>query len=183
MKLIVGLGNPGKEYEGTRHNIGFTILDAYVSDATWKEKNNGLYTEKMLFGEKVIFLKPLTFMNDSGKSVAPFASFFHIASEDILIVHDDMDLDVGVLRMKTSSGDGGHNGIKSIVEHLHTNEFCHMKIGIAHSPFGDTISHVLGKFTAEEAKILQEHMDDYKNAITSFIQYGAYKTMNDYNRH
>ena len=118
MKLIVGLGNPGKEYENTRHNIGFMILDNYLKDAVWTNKYKGLVTTLNINNDKVIFLKPVTYMNLSGESVREIVNFYKINIEDILIIHDDLDLSLGKIRIKKNSSDGGHNGIKSIINNL-----------------------------------------------------------------
>ena len=112
MKLIVGLGNPGKEYENTRHNIGFMVLDYYADNNNWKEKWNSLYTELNMNGEKILLIKPLTYMNLSGHAVIQFINFYKIELKDILIIQDDLDLAVGKYRLKTNSSNGGHNGIK-----------------------------------------------------------------------
>lgn len=181
MKMVVGLGNPGKEYHNTRHNIGFMVLDAMLPSVSWKEKNNACYYEEMVDGEKVIFVKPNTYMNNSGEAVAPFANFYRISLEDILVIHDDMDLKMGYLRLKKGGSAGGHNGIKSIISHLASQEFMHLKIGVEHSKFGDTISHVLGKFTEEEKRIIDSKMQDYIGAIKTFLRDGIDKAMNDYN--
>ena len=120
MKLIVGLGNPGKEYENTRHNIGFMVVDNYlsVSNVNWQLKFNGLYTNIIINNEKVHFLKPSTYMNLSGRAIKECSNFFKIDVKDILIIHDDLDLPLGKYRLKTNSSAGGHNGIKSVIEEL-----------------------------------------------------------------
>ena len=110
MKLIVGLGNPGKEYENTRHNIGFMVLDYFPGNNNWQEKFEALYHDEVINGEKVLFIKPLTYMNLSGNSVIKFANYFNISTDDILVIHDDLDLSVGKYRLKYKSSCGGHKG-------------------------------------------------------------------------
>lgn len=181
MKLIVGLGNPEKKYDNTRHNIGFMILDKYLSDANYKEKFNGLYIEKNIKNEKVIFLKPLTYMNNSGFCVEKFVNFFKIKIDDILVIHDDLDLDFGKFRLKKNSSSGGHNGIKSIIQCLGTNEFSRLKIGINNSQKENVIDFVLGKFSKEELSFLNNNYIVYNNIIDSFILNGLKFTLDHLN--
>ncbi len=181
MKLIVGLGNPGKEYNLTRHNIGFIILDNYLSNVFWKEKFLGLYHECIINEEKVIFLKPQTFMNLSGNSVLECAKFFKINSQDILVIHDDLDLEFGKIRLKKISSSGGHNGIKSIINCLNTDLFCRFKFGISRKQGSSTKDYVLSKFSKEEQQYIKDNKELYNNIINSFILNGIEKTMNDYN--
>ena len=130
MKLIVGLGNPGKEYERTRHNIGFMVLDNYLGNVKWSTKFNGLYYETNIKGEKYIFLKPLSYMNLSGGVVSQYVKFFKIDPTDILVIQDDLDLLTGNYRIKINSSAGGHNGIKDIINALGTNSFARLKIAV-----------------------------------------------------
>ena len=125
MKLIVGLGNYGKEYDNTRHNIGFRFLDAYLSvtNVVWKNKFKGLYCEKTINNEKVIFLKPQTYMNLSGESVILFVNYFKIKIEDILVISDDLALPIGTYRLRSQGSAGGHNGLKNIEECLKSNKY------------------------------------------------------------
>ena len=130
MKLIVGLGNPGKQYENTRHNIGFMVLDNYLKNEKWGNKFNAMYVEKNINGEKVFFVKPLTFMNNSGNAVGEFVRYFDILASDILVIQDDLDLAVGNYKLKVHSSSGGHNGIKSIISCLDNQDFPRLKVGI-----------------------------------------------------
>ena len=154
--LIVGLGNPGNEYALTRHNVGFMAVDALApGDVTWKKEKNALTTRIEIDGLKVILAKPQTFMNNSGEAVAPLMAFYKIPLENVIVIHDDMDLKVGSLREKTGGGSAGHNGIKSIDEHI-GKEYRRIRIGIGHprdfnSPI-DPVDWVLGKFDAEQLK-------------------------------
>lgn len=181
MKLIVGLGNPGKEYEKTRHNVGFIVLDAYLSTNEWQKKFDGLYQIQNIAGEKVLFLKPTTYMNLSGNSVSKAVKYYDISIEDILVIQDDMDLAVGRYKLKKDSSAGGHNGIKSIISCLGTNSFSRLKIGISHDKNGNTIDYVLGKFPKEEFLFLEKNMSVFKDIVDSFITDGIEKTMNKYN--
>lgn len=170
MKVVVGLGNPGKEYELTRHNIGFMILDAYLGDVSWKEQYNAYIYEKRVNDEKIIFAKPLTYMNNSGESVKKILSFYKINPEDLLVIQDDIALALGKCRIKYDSSDGGHNGIKSIINNLGTNKFYRLKIGLAKENENiDTISYVLGKLTKKEKDQFNNDLSYYFSVIDSFI--------------
>lgn len=179
MKMIVGLGNPGGEYVNTRHNIGFMILDHYLKQDAWKKKFDGLYQIISINDEKVLFLKPHTFMNLSGNSVCKAKEFYHISIDDILVIQDDMDLAFGVHKLKKNSSSGGHNGIKSIIQCLKTNSFSRLKIGISHNL--NSIQHVLGKFSNDELDFLEKQYTLYSAIIDSFVLNGIDKTMNQYN--
>ena len=181
MKLIVGLGNPGKEYEKTRHNVGFMCVDNYVDNLSWKEKFNALYTEFMIDGEKVLFLKPLTYMNLSGQAVKCFVDYFKVEISDLLIIQDDLDLPVGDIRLKVNSSAGGHNGIKSIISELNSDKFARLKIGIANNKNYDTKDYVLGKFSEEESILITKAVSLSKDIITYFLKNGIEKSMNKYN--
>ena len=178
MKLIVGLGNPGKEYDNTRHNVGFMLLDAYLGDVKYKEKFNGLFYERNK-GEKVIFLKPLTYMNNSGECISKFVKYYNINIEDILVIQDDLDMKIGMYKFKKNSSSGGHNGIKSIINHLNSNNFFRMKIGIKNDKKYDTIDFVLGKFYKEELNLI--NFDVLKESIDDFILKDSDFVMNKYN--
>lgn len=181
MKLIVGLGNPGKEYEKTRHNIGFMCVDNFVDNSKWSEKFSGLLTEISYNGEKIIFLKPMTYMNESGYAVKKVMDYYNLDISDILIIFDDMDLEIGKLKIKVNSSSGGHNGIKSIISHLKTESFARVKIGISHNRNIDTKNYVLGKFSKAEMDILNPIIKKTKDIIESFVNNGIEKTMNIYN--
>lgn len=182
MKLIVGLGNPGDEYKATRHNIGFIVLDNYIKDGLWKEKYNALYKDMMIDNEKVILVKPTTYMNLSGDAVIKFVNFYKIDPSDILVIHDDLDLPFGRIRIKFDSSSGGHNGIKSIINNLGTQKFGRLKIGISHNSNGDTKDYVLGHFTEEENQKLNKILPDTKKIIDDFIKYDINKAIENYNK-
>ena len=181
MKLIVGLGNPGDKYENTRHNIGFMIVDSYVTEDNWKKKFDGLYQIINIKGKKVMFLKPLTFMNNSGFSVYKAVKFYDISYKDILVIQDDLDLPLDKFKLKINSSSGGHNGIKSIISSLNSEEFCRLKIGITNQRKEDTIDYVLGKFSKGELQSIQNNYNVYRDIIESFVKDGIEKTMNRYN--
>lgn len=182
VKLIVGLGNPGKEYENTRHNIGFMVIDKYLNQPSYQEKFNAYYLEKNINGEKVIFIKPKTFMNNSGVSVGKFADYYKVLPEDILVIQDDLDESIGSYKLKHHSSSGGHNGIKSIISVLHTDSFPRLKIGIKNESLHDTIDFVLGKLSKNEMNIFNNNIDIYMQIIDSYIENGIDKTMNVYNK-
>lgn len=179
MKLIVGLGNPGKEYKETRHNVGFIVLDAYINDS-WQEKFDAQYVEKNINGEKVIFIKPLTYMNLSGTSVAKFANFYKINANNIMVVHDDLDLVAGKIRLKSNSSSGGHNGIKNIIDCLGTKEFIQLKVGIGNNKNESTRNYVLDKLSKEEVSFLSNEV--FSNIFNDFINNADIDVlMNKYN--
>lgn len=181
MKLIVGIGNPGKEYENTRHNIGFMVLDAYLGNVKYQEKFNSLYIKKIIGGETVYFMKPLTYVNNSGMAVAAFMKYYDIDIKDLLVIHDDLDEDVGQYKLKINSSSGGHNGIKSLINYLNSQAFLRLKIGINSKYRKDTIDFVLGKFSKSEMTIFNDNCEIYKEIIDSFIKNSTDKTMNIYN--
>lgn len=152
-KLIVGLGNPGKEYEKTRHNIGFMILDdfaKYIKIDFCKEKFGGLYTEYIQNNEKIILLKPQKYMNLSGEVVSSFVKYFNIKLDDILIISDDLNMPIGKIRLRRKGSSGGHNGLKNIELHLHSDEYKRLRIGISNNRNIDMKDFVLGKFSKED---------------------------------
>lgn len=181
MKLIVGLGNPGKEYDGTRHNIGFYCLDKYLGNVKWSSKFNGLYYETNIDGDKHIFLKPQSYMNLSGKVVSDFKEYFKLTNEDILIIHDDLDLPVGKIRIKINSGSGGHNGIKDIILYLHDDSFARLKIGVSNNKNVDTKDYVLGKISKAEQKLIDNEFDNIKYVIDNFKGNNILDLMNKIN--
>lgn len=159
MYLIVGLGNPGKEYTNTRHNVGFLFVDDLASQMSaeeWKKWYQGLYTSCTLEWNKCILLKPETYMNLSGKSVQACASFFKIAPKDIIIISDDIDMEFGKIRFRETGSQGGHNGIGSIIEVLWTQDIKRIKIGIGRHPNMDAADWVLSKFSKEEKEQLED---------------------------
>ena len=182
MKLIIGLGNPGKSYENTRHNIGFMVLDHFANSNDWKKKWDTLYQEKIINSEKILLIKPITYMNLSGNAVIEFINFYKINLEDILVIQDDLDLPLGTYRLKTNSSSGGHNGIKSIIKRLGSPNFARLKIGISNIKEMNTKDYVLGKFSSDELETFNKLYPTFNEIIISFITKGIEKSMNKYNR-
>ena len=181
MKLIVGLGNPGNNYQFTKHNVGFMVLDAYLDGVKWKSKFDGLYYEDIINNQKVIFLKPTTYMNLSGNCIEKFVSFFKIDVNDILIIQDDLDLPFLKYRLKYNSSSGGHNGIKSIISNLKTNAIPRLKIGIGNNKSVDTKDYVLSSFSKKEIEEFYNMSKVWGDIINTFISYGIDKCMQDFN--
>ncbi|KMT22057.1 aminoacyl-tRNA hydrolase [Clostridium cylindrosporum] len=183
MYLVVGLGNPGKEYENTRHNVGFEVID-YLSNKlgfdTSRERFGGNFGEYIYAGEKIIFLKPLTYMNLSGESLIEAASFYKIEAENIIVVYDDMAIETGKIRLRPSGSDGGHNGMKNIIAHLQSKEFKRIRVGIGKAP-RSIVDYVLGKFTNEERKLIDKSVEAAGEGVMSIIQDGIQNAMNKYN--
>lgn len=172
MKVIIGLGNPGKKYSLTRHNVGFIILDNYLGSVDWKEFHNSLIYDSIINNNKVIFVKPTTFMNNSGDAVLDILNYYKLTPDDILVIQDDIAIQLGKFRVKYDSTDGGHNGIKSIIKCLGTKKFLRLKIGLAKESEIDTISYVLGKLTKKELNQLEIDFEKYKEIINKFIDGG-----------
>ena len=181
MKLIVGLGNVGKEYENTRHNVGFMVLDSLGLEFSLEKKFQAYVAEKEIKGEKCLFLKPTTYMNLSGLAVQKVSDYYHISLNDILIIQDDLDLPFGKIKIKSKGSSGGHNGLKSIFSSLHSEEIARLKIGISHDKEIDTVDYVLGHFSAKEVQYFDENKLLFANIIESFVFNGIEKTMSLYN--
>ena len=180
MKLIVGLGNPGKEYDKTRHNIGFMALDNYLGDVQFKTKDNYSIYEKEINGEKVMFLKPLTYMNDSGAAIRKVMDYYKIDLNDLLIIYDDMDFEVGKFKIKRTGSSAGHNGIKSIISYLRTEDFKRVRVGISKHN-GNSIDFVLGRFSNEDSEKLKEVFSVINRIIEDFVRLDFNTLMNKYN--
>lgn len=179
MKLIVGLGNPGKQYQRTRHNVGFMMLDSLhdalrssgISDWSLSKKFNAEIAGLTVNGEKIILAKPMTFMNESGQSVGLLSRFYKITHRDLIVIHDDKDLPLGEVKVQTNRGHAGHNGIRSIIAHIGTQDFLRYRVGVAttKSAKQDTASFVLGKFGIFEKKALRTVSDTVVQEIRSAI--------------
>ncbi|MBR4178099.1 MAG: aminoacyl-tRNA hydrolase [Bacilli bacterium] len=182
MKLIVGLGNPGKKYELTRHNCGFLIIDNFAKKhcLSFKSKYNGLYTEQLINGEKVILLKPQTYMNLSGNCVQKFVKFYNIDMNDLYVIHDDINFEVGKYKIRRNGSDGGHNGIKSIIHSLNSQDFHRIKIGINKNeiPLED---YVLQKIPRKEFEIIKKVIEEVSNIIEDVTIFNIDKIMEKYN--
>ncbi len=186
MILIAGLGNPGEEYENTRHNAGFLVLDTLAqklgADLS-ERKHRALCGKAVIGGQKVILLKPQTYMNSSGESIRAAADYYKVPPEDILVVYDDISLAPGQLRIRAKGSAGGHNGIKSIIAHLGTQEFPRVKVGIGEKPPRmDLADYVLGHFSSGEKKIMEEAAKEAADAICEIVNVGIEQAMNDHNR-
>lgn len=181
MLLIVGLGNPGAKYQGTRHNIGFQLLDYLgennnfsFSASKWRAQT----ARAEIWGEKLLFVKPETFMNESGQAVEGIASYFHIDPTDIIVIHDDLDLDLGRVKIVNNRGSGGHRGISSIIQHLHGREFTRIRVGIGRPPISMEVSDfVLGRFGSEERQILTVRMPQIEVALELIVKQGPLAAM------
>ena len=180
MKMIVGLGNPGREYDNTRHNIGFMMLNYFPGNIN-QEKFDALYTKTKIDNEDVLFVKPLTYMNLSGQSVVKFANYFKIEAKDILIIQDDLDLPLASIKLKYKSSSGGHNGIKSIIHELGTDEIPRLKIGISNNKLIDTKDYVLNKFNNEELEQIDNIKPKVKEIIKTFISSDIIECMSKFN--
>ena len=183
MFLIVGLGNPGKEYDGTRHNIGFETIDylskKYNIDVN-RTKFKGVFGEGFINNKKVVLLKPSTYMNLSGESIREAINFYKLESEEVLVIYDDISLEVGKIRIREKGSAGGHNGIKSIIANMSTDVFPRIKIGVG-QPKGDLVSHVLGKFSQEEINDLNEVIEVSSEAVEIIVKDGTKEAMNKLN--
>lgn len=185
MYIIAGLGNPTKTYEGTRHNIGFDMIDAiadkYNIDVTTK-KHKALTGKGRIDGVPVILAKPQTYMNLSGESIRDIAGFYKIPAENIIIIYDDISLEVGQLRIRKKGSAGGHNGIKNIIAHLGTQEFPRIKVGIGSKPEGwDLADYVLSKYSKAERECLRDAQQDVVGAAALMVHDDVDGAMNQYN--
>lgn len=183
MKLIVGLGNPGKEYKNTRHNIGFMVLDRVSKELgfsfTKDVKKKCEIAQTMIGGQKVIFIKPTTYMNLSGDSLRVVMDYYDIDVDDILVICDDLDMPTGKVRFRKSGSSGGHNGLKSIIANIKTQDFKRMKVGIDRSQ--NIIDYVLGDFSKQEKELIDNVLDISANIINDFIKLDFASLMSKYN--
>ncbi len=185
MKLVVGLGNPGARYARTRHNVGFLVIDALAKRLSVdlnRKKFDGAYAEAMYRGEKIRLLKPETYMNLSGGPVAKAARNGTQSWDDLIVVVDDVNLPLGKIRLRGDGSAGGHNGLKSIIEHTGTNEFARLRMGVGAAGQRDLSDHVLGTFRPDEADDVNEMIERSTDAVESFIDRGLEETMNRFNR-
>ncbi len=186
MKIIVGLGNPGISYRMTRHNIGFLAVDrlAKVNRTPIRTKRfKSLFGTDRIDTEQVVFVKPLTFMNRSGEAVRGVADFFHLTVEDLIVIHDDLDLPFGRLRFKQRGGDGGHQGVRSVIERMGGNNFLRLKIGIGRPPEGmEPADYVLETFDKDEQSQLDRILDHAAEAVRVMLLEGLEKAMNRFQK-
>lgn len=184
MKLIIGLGNPGKEYEKTRHNTGFMVIDKLADKlgvSIEQNKFKGLYTKLKYKGEDVILLKPQTYMNLSGESVRQVMDFFKIKQENILVIYDDMDMPVGKLRLRQTGSAGGHNGMRNIILHTGSQNFNRVRVGIGRHPYMKVVDYVLSKFTQDEMIDMEKGIDNASEAVIDYLNNGFSHAMNNFN--
>ena len=183
--LIIGLGNIGDEYADTRHNIGFIVADALAQagNAVFKSDRHAAVTKLSVKGRTLVVIKPSTYMNLSGKAVRYWMQKEEIPIENVLVIVDDLALPTGILRLRTKGGDGGHNGLISIIEHLGSSDFSRIRFGIGNDfAKGQQVDYVLGKWTKEEVQILIPQVKDCVEIIKSFVLSGPERTMNTYNK-
>lgn len=185
MYIIAGLGNPESKYDKTRHNIGFRLIDelAARNGITFSDrKHNGLVGKGIISGEKVILLKPLTYMNLSGECVGPAADYYKVEPENVIILFDDISLDVGRIRIRKKGSAGGHNGIKSIIAHLGSENFPRLKFGVGDKPKEmDLADYVLGRFSSQDEVTVSEGIKRACEAVECMIGEGCDAAMNKYN--
>ncbi|MGN8632076.1 aminoacyl-tRNA hydrolase [Blautia sp. HCP3S3_G3] len=187
MYLIVGLGNPGRQYDGTRHNMGFDTLDYLIEKHQIPQggvKFNAMYGKGIIGGEKVILMKPLSFMNLSGGPVREMVNYFKIDPEtEMIVIYDDIDLEPGQLRIRKQGSAGGHNGIKDIIRQLGTQKFLRVKVGVGAKPKGwDLADHVLGRFSDSDRRLVDEAIGKAGDAVELMLSRGVDAAMNEYNR-
>ena len=185
MYLLVGLGNPGRKYTSTRHNIGFIFLD-YLAGTRGIQFNSSKWqayvAKDVLYGRQVLFVKPDTYMNNSGVAVGMLASYFHVMPEKIIVVHDDLDLPLGRIKVVTRRGAGGHNGIRSIITHLGSKDFLRVKVGVGRPQVPIDISqYVLSTFSDEEKNIVPELLSRNEEGVRLIVEQGAQAAMNRIN--
>ena len=184
--LIVGLGNPGGKYEETRHNVGFMVADELGERGKFsiqKVKYHALTNTATIGGQGALVMKPTTYMNLSGEAVGEAARFYKIAPSRVLVISDDVDLPLGKLRIRTGGSAGGHNGLKSIIQHLGTDQFPRLKVGVGGKPHPDydMADWVLGKFQGEDKKVMDEAVQRAADAVECFLRDGPQKAMNRFN--
>lgn len=184
MKVIVGLGNPGKKYEGTRHNVGFMVVDAVAAGpgvSTWQSRFEGSIAEWREDERRVLLVKPETFMNLSGRCVRQVMDFYQVEPTDLLVVCDDFNLPLGKLRFRARGTHGGHNGLRDIQSHLGTNEYGRLRIGVGAPEEGEAVDHVLGKFRPSERPIMEESLARAVEGTVQWVREGIDRCMNQYN--
>ena len=187
MYMIAGLGNPKREYDNTRHNIGFALIDALADQyniSVMDMKHKALTGKGMINGQKVILVKPLTFMNLSGESIRPIVDYYKIdVSSELIVISDDISLPPGQIRVRKKGSAGGHNGLKNIIQHLGSEEFQRIRIGVGEKPAGyDLADYVLGHFSKEEQPLIREGIEKAMKAATMMLEGDVDRAMNEFNR-
>ncbi len=198
-KFFVGLGNPGSEYEHTRHNIGFLLVDRLadefsVGGGAWKDKYSASFMDVSIGGERVTLVKPQSYMNRSGEPLQQLMEFFKVPSDEIVVIHDEVDLPYGTVRLKLGGGEGGHNGLKSISSRLGTKQYLRLRLGVGRPPVRqdessgrkyteqELSSWVLGRFSDEETKHIGMFLDNGIDALRSYLQHGLKRAQNEVHR-
>ncbi len=185
MKIVAGLGNPGSEYEKTKHNVGFMFVDALAEKlgvTDWKDKFDAKIGEARIGAEKVLLVKPQTYMNESGQAIGPLMNFYKLGAEDLIVVHDDMDIPAGTIRIRKKGSAGGHNGIKSVLAHVGDEHFARVRIGIGRPMPGWTVvNHVLAPFVPEDVPKIDEAIKYLVPAVECMVTDDVDKAMNQYN--
>ena len=185
MKMIVGLGNPGNEYAGTRHNVGWMLVDAlaeHLGINEWRSREKGMVAEGRIGSEKILLVKPLTYMNNSGECVGPLMRWYKLEPEDIMAAHDDMDIPMGTIRIRKKGSAGGHNGIKSLLSHIGSENFGRLRIGIGRPQTGwSVINHVLAKFNDQEQEKIGDAIKQLIPAVECMVLEGPDMAMNKFN--
>jgi PTH1 family peptidyl-tRNA hydrolase len=181
--LIVGLGNPGSRYARTRHNIGFLVIENLIDkyNLTFKEKTDYRICDGSIEDRKMVLIEPLTFMNRSGTAVRKVMEKFNISPENLIVIHDDLDLESGKMRIRKKGSSGGHKGVASIIQNIGANNFIRIKIGIGRNPYVPTEDYVLSKFRKEEAPLIREAVGRAVEAVAAVVTEGVEKTMNKFN--
>ena len=185
MKIFVGLGNPTPEYAATKHNVGFMLADrlaAQIDANDWRERFNALVAEGFIDGEKILIVKPQTFMNLSGEAVAPIMNFYKLDAQALTVAHDDMDLPLGTIRLRPKGSGGGHKGIASIIQHLGYQNFPRVRIGVGRPPANWTVNHhVLSPFTPEDSAQIAKALEELIPAVLCIFREGIDSAMNKFN--
>lgn len=185
MKMIVGLGNPGREYAESKHNVGWMFVDALAERLgvrEWRSREKGMVAEAFIGGEKVLLVKPLTYMNNSGQCVGPLMRWYKLEPEEVIAVHDDMDIPPGTIRIRKKGSAGGHNGIKSLIAHMGSENFARVRIGVGRPlPGWQVVDHVLASFPAEDRPKIREAIEYLLPAVECLVKEGADMAMNKYN--
>ncbi len=184
-RMVVGLGNVGSKYTGTRHNIGFAVIDELARRrraGSARNRFDARIQEVGVGDERVVLAAPTTMMNNSGYAIAQLANWYKLPPESILVVYDELDLPFGKLRLRPSGGPGGHNGVRSVIDQLGTKDFCRLRIGIGRPTSGSTISYVLSRFSVAQREVVPEIVQLAADAVEHWLDHGLDAAMNEYNR-
>lgn len=182
--LIVGLGNPGREYERHRHNVGFQCVDHLARQhhiEMKKRRFKALWGEGEIAGRRVILAKPLTFMNESGQAVGPLSRYYKVSPERLIVIYDDIDLAFGKIRVRPDGSSGGHNGIKSLIQHLGNDDFIRIRIGIGRPAYGDPADYVLSDFSPDQQPVIEQAYEVVEEIVRCILTEGVHQAMNRYN--